>query len=81
MSPDSLENNLASFEAEASRALERIIAARSFTDDDDQACLFNLLALMAVKNPRHRQTFASFRDKHGHGDARKVVSANAPCKS
>src|SRR5262249_39989389 len=33
-----------------------IAAARSIKDKNDRACLLNLIALIAVKNPRHRET-------------------------
>ena len=61
--PDALENAFSSFEGELAPALERIIAARSLRQEDDRALLLNLMALMAVKNPRHRENFRSFHEQ------------------
>jgi hypothetical protein len=46
---------LSGFESELSVALERIIASRSIKDQNNRALLFNLMALMAIKSPRHRE--------------------------
>lgn len=61
--PDALENALSGFEAELSQALERIIAARSIKEPDDRAYLFNLMAMMAVKNPRFREEMRRFQEQ------------------
>jgi hypothetical protein len=61
--PDALETAFSSFESDLSDALERIIAARSIKDQEDRAYLFNLMAFMAVKNPRHRETFRDFHEQ------------------
>jgi hypothetical protein len=53
--PDTLEKGFSEFEGEVSQSLNRIIAARSIRDDNDRAYLLNLMALLAVKNPRHRE--------------------------
>jgi hypothetical protein len=53
--PDVLETSFSVFEGEASQALDRIIAARSIRDENDRTYLLNLMAMLAVKNPRHRE--------------------------
>ena len=49
---DAVENSLAQFESELSKALGRIISSYSISDKNDRALLFNLLGLLAVKTPR-----------------------------
>jgi hypothetical protein len=61
--PDALEAALSGFETELSQALERIIATRSIKNTDDRAYLFNLMALMAVKNPRLRENMRQFQEQ------------------
>jgi uncharacterized protein DUF4238 len=61
--PDALENSLAGFESELAPALERIIAQRSITDENDRSYLLNLMCLIAVKNPRHRSNFGRFHEQ------------------
>jgi hypothetical protein len=46
-----------------SDALDRIIDARSIKNLDDRAYLFNLMAMMAVKNPRFRENIRQFQEK------------------
>lgn len=58
---DALENAFAGFESEVSRALERCIAARAFEDVNDRSYILNLIALIAVKNPRVRANADRFR--------------------
>src|SRR5690348_17198545 len=55
--PDALENSLAGFESELAPALERIIARRSIGDETDRSYLLNLMTLIAIKNPSHRENF------------------------
>jgi hypothetical protein len=54
---------LSGFEAEVSQALDRIIMTRSIKNDDDQAYLLNLMALIAIKNPRHREGWRSVHEQ------------------
>lgn len=60
---DALENAFSGFEGEVSLALERCVAARAFDDVDDRAWIFNLIALIAVKNPRVRANHDRFRKR------------------
>jgi hypothetical protein len=59
-SPDALENAFSEFEARLDQALRRIVAARSIADPNDRALVFGLIAILAVKNPRLRQTYGDF---------------------
>lgn len=58
--PDTLENAFSGFESDVSRALDRIIRARSISDADDRAYLLNLMALMTIKSPRRRENWRNF---------------------
>lgn len=60
---DALENALSGFETEVSQALDRIIMTRSIKNDDDRAYLLNLMALIAIKNPRHREGWRSAQEQ------------------
>ena len=60
-SPDALEASFSGFEGEAAAALERISERRSFRDPADRLPIVNLLGLMALRNPRRRETFNDFQ--------------------
>lgn len=60
---DALEAALSQFEGPLAQALARIIADRDIRDEDDKIHLLNLVALLAVKNPRHRQNFMAFQER------------------
>ena len=51
------------FEGKASQAFKRVIAAQSIKDADDRACLFELMALFAIKTPRHREGIRQFQEQ------------------
>ena len=61
--PDALENALSGFETKVSQSLERIIATRSIRNENDRVYLLNLMALMATKNPRHRESWRSAQEQ------------------
>jgi hypothetical protein len=61
--PDALETAFGHAEGKLSQALKRIINNRSSQDADDRACLFEFMALLAVKNPRHRENFRQFNEE------------------
>lgn len=63
LAPDAFENSFSKFESELSLALGRIIESRSIKNENDRAYLFNLVAMMAIKNPRLRETFRSAREQ------------------
>jgi hypothetical protein len=53
--PDALENALSPFENEAYRAIQRVVSDGSLRDPDARNYLMNLIALLAVRNPRMRK--------------------------
>lgn len=61
--PDALENALSGFETKLSDALERIISARSMKSLDDRGYLFNLMGMIAVKNPSFRENVREFHEQ------------------
>ncbi|MBR0654586.1 DUF4238 domain-containing protein [Plastoroseomonas arctica] len=61
--PDALEGALAQFEGQLADALGRIIADREIRSEDDRVYLLNLVAMLAVKNPRHRRSFMDFQER------------------
>jgi len=61
--PDALENALSPFEGEAAAAIRRVIDTRSYPNDTDWNLILNLLALIAVRNPRLRKSFNSSREQ------------------
>ncbi len=62
-SADALEGALAQFEGPLANALSRVIADREIRAEEDKTYLLNLIAMLAVKNPRHRQTFMAFEER------------------
>ncbi len=60
--PDALENAFSGFETAVSQSLDRIISSRSIKNEDDRAYLLNLMALMAIKNPRRRESWRSAQE-------------------
>ncbi len=61
LAPDALENAFSEFETRLDEALKRIVAARSIANDNDRALVFELITLMATKNPRLRENFSDMR--------------------
>lgn len=61
--PNALESALAGFEAELAPALERIIAARSLSDESDRAYLLNFMCMLALRNPRLRESMRRAQDQ------------------
>jgi Protein of unknown function (DUF4238) len=61
--PDALETDFSAFESALSAALDRISATGSFADADDRVHVFNFIALLATRNPRHRANFEDFEDR------------------
>lgn len=55
--PDAVETALAPFEGEAVSAIRRVIQSQHFPSDDDWNWILNLLALIAVRNPKLRNSF------------------------
>lgn len=62
-SPDAVESALAPFEGDAVNAIRRILENHSFPDDRDWNLVLNLLGLIAVRNPRLRESFNHSREQ------------------
>lgn len=56
-SPDAIETALAPFEGQAVEAIRRVIETQTYPNDQDWNLILNLLALLAVRNPRMRTSF------------------------
>jgi len=63
VAPDAFENAMAGVESDLSRGIERIRASGAFHTADDRACLLNLIGLLHLRNPRHRETFRDFHER------------------
>ena len=64
--PYAVEKALSAVETEISPALEEVIAARDFPSGKHRNLILNLMAMLAVRNPRVRETFGAFlADIHG----------------
>jgi hypothetical protein len=68
--PNEVESAYSSLETQLNDALDRIESSKEFTDTDDRILIFNLIALLAVRNPRMRE---SMRQAHEHQD--KIISS------
>lgn len=66
--PDYVESGIAVFEGKLDKALERICREREFTYPEDLNPVLNLIALLAVRNPRMRENV-----RHSHEQVMKRV--------
>ncbi len=62
-SPDAIENALAPFEGDAVEAIRRVIETNEYPNDSDWNLILNLLALIAVRNPKLRESFNRSREQ------------------
>jgi len=60
---DALETTLASFESEAIHAIRRVLTNLTFPEAEDLNLVLNLVGLIAVRNPRARNTFNHARKR------------------
>ena len=60
---DAVEKSFSDFETVLDPALRRIAAARSIADKKDRALLLELVAILAVKNPRSRKTYGDLHSQ------------------
>jgi Protein of unknown function (DUF4238) len=60
--PNMIESGLSSFEGQVDKALEHICAQCEFSNADDRIFVFNLIALLAVRNPRRRESLRQFHE-------------------
>jgi hypothetical protein len=58
--PDALENALAEFEGMLGPALERVLIAGNLKKAEDRATILNFMCLVAIRNPRLRETYRDF---------------------
>jgi len=63
LAPDALESALGNFESDLAPVLEKVCATRTMSDTEDRAWLLNLVAMTALRNPRHRENFRTAREQ------------------
>jgi len=61
--PDVFEQKMAKFEGDLAPALNRILEARNLRNAEDRAILLNFIGLIAIRNPRHRESFRNFNEQ------------------
>jgi hypothetical protein len=61
--PDVFEQAMAKFEGDLAPALVRILGAGNLRNEKDRAILLNFIGLIAIRNPRHRETFREFNEQ------------------
>jgi hypothetical protein len=59
--PDALEMAYATFESELAPVLKKLGSGKT-CNDDEFSYVLNLIALLAIRNPRFRESFGEFRD-------------------
>jgi hypothetical protein len=72
--PNVFETQLAAFETELADALVRIIEAKSISADEDRTYLLNLVALLALHNPRWREMRRRFQEQIAKAMMGMIVS-------
>ncbi len=65
-SPDAIEQALAPFEEQAVTAIRNVLESEEFPNDEDCNWILNLLGLIAVRNPRLRNSFNRSREQVHH---------------
>ena len=73
-SPDAIENALAPLEGNAVTAIRKVIETEEFPNDRDWNLIINLLCLIAVRNPKFRESFNSSREQVLHRISDLLVS-------
>jgi hypothetical protein len=61
--PDAIEQGMSELETRVASALDRIIATRSIRREEDRSYLFNLIGLLALRNPGQREIWRDFREQ------------------
>jgi hypothetical protein len=72
--PDALEAGLGQFEGTLGPALERVLAAGNLKDFEDRAAVLNFMCLVALRNPRLRETYRDFRARFSKAIMRTVLA-------
>ncbi|MBP1065327.1 hypothetical protein JOE51_006794 [Bradyrhizobium japonicum] len=60
--PDALEQAYGNFEGELAPILKRVAGGDIDLTKEEFDCILNLVALLAIRNPRHRDRFSEFQD-------------------
>lgn len=63
LEPDAIENLMAGVEDDISKALDRIAAVQSIAAKEDRITLVNLICVLALRNPRLRETIREFHEQ------------------
>lgn len=63
---DALESALATFEGEAVEVIRKVLLTRTFPDASDFNVILNFVGLIAVRNPRRRDSFNQAREQTLH---------------
>lgn len=63
---DALESALAAFEGDAVEVIRKVLVSRTFPDAIDFNVILNLVGLIAVRNPRRRDSFNQAREQTLH---------------
>jgi hypothetical protein len=58
-----LDNKLSGFETQLAKALQKIATARNLEHEDSRIYLLNLIGMIGIRNPRHRETFRRFQEE------------------
>lgn len=61
--PNAIESAFSSFETRINDALNRIEASNSLSSKDDHVLILNLIAMLAVRNPRMRETMRAAKER------------------
>jgi hypothetical protein len=61
--PDAFEQGIAKFEGELGPALVRILESRSLDKKDDRLLLMNLIGMLSIRNPQHRENIRDFHER------------------
>ncbi len=61
--PNQIESDYARFEGLVDKALERMAISKEFGDDEAYNLILNLIALLAVRNPRMREHSQEFQER------------------
>ena len=61
--PNSIESAFSGFETRVSDALDRIEATGNISNEEDRVLILNLIAMLAVRNPRMRETMRGAKER------------------
>ncbi|MDU1671519.1 MAG: DUF4238 domain-containing protein, partial [Bradyrhizobium sp.] len=61
--PDAFEQIMATFEGQLAPAITRVLQAQNIRNSEDRAILLNFIGLIAIRNPRFRESFRDFNEQ------------------